>query len=75
MENQLNIKPKLLNTQDAAKYIGYGRWKFWKYVTRGLIPQFQPSPEDRPMYRIEDLDDFINKHTKLPKFTKVSGNL
>ena len=53
-----SFPPRLLRTEAAAYYVGLGRTKFLELVGSGQIPQ--PSKEDPPRWKREDLDDYAD---------------
>lgn len=52
---------KLLNDQQAADYLGCGRTKIHELVNQGELPYVSYMVGRR--FDINDLDDFIKKHT------------
>ena len=50
--------PRLLRAEAAAYYVGLGRTKFLELVDAGTIAQ--PSDEDPPRWKREDLDDYAD---------------
>ena len=57
------IEPQLLNATESMKYLGIkSTATFYKIVGKGLIPIHQPDQSFRPMYRVKDIDNYINNY-------------
>jgi predicted DNA-binding transcriptional regulator AlpA len=53
------VKPTILRARQACQYLGIALSTFWQYVREGKLPQGIKYTPRCTVFRIEDLDRFI----------------
>ncbi len=53
------IKAKVFRVKDASRYLGISKATFWRWVQQGKLPKGTKFSQRCTVWKVEDLDKFI----------------